>query len=169
MTEITFGYSDSEDRIWLSVSNGMRFWLTRRLASGLLPKAAELLEKTVPGGSIPNALPAEQRVALEHAEALEEDLDGKPAMELNKETRAPGEARPAAAPRLLTTVSVSAKGDQCTLILLPNDEHGRIALRRIEFHRLLAAIVRTTHNARWDLAGLPAWLDRPADPGAEAT
>lgn len=161
MTQLTFGYSDSEDRIWLSVSSGMRFWLTRRLVSGFLPKVAELLEKTVPGGDIPNALPPDQRVALEHAEALEEDLDGKPAMEVNKETRTNGDPIPSAPPQLLTTLSVSADGTHCTLILLPDNQSGRVTLKRIEFHRLVAALLRTAKNSRWDITGLPAWMSNP--------
>ncbi len=158
MTQITFGYSDTEDRIWLSISTGMRFWLTRRLVAGFLPKVADLLEKTVPGGDIPNALDPGQRIALEHAEAMEDDPEGKPAMELNKETRAPGQPAPSAPPRLLTSLSFSAKGEHCTLILLPDDPKGRITLKRLEFHRLLGALVRSAHGARWQLSGLPGWL-----------
>jgi hypothetical protein len=163
MTQLTFGYSDSEDRIWLSVSTGRRFWLTRRMVLGFLPKIAELLEKTVPGGDIPNALPAAERVALEYIEALEDDLDGQPAMEMNKETRttALGSSPPPAPPLLLTSLSASAKGERCSLILQPDAKDGTVSLKRLELHRLLSALIRTATNAGWDLRGLPAWL-RPA-------
>jgi hypothetical protein len=164
MTELTFGYSDSEDRIWLSVSTGRKYWLTRRMVLGFLPKAAALLENTVAGDDIPHALPASERVALEHAEALEEGLDGKPALEVNKETRAnpPGSERAPAPPLLITSLSASAKGNTCMLILQPDDKDAALTLKRIEFHRLLNALVRTARNAHWDLRGLPDWLGRLA-------
>jgi len=160
MTQLTFGYSDSEDRIWLSVSTGRRFWLTRRMVLGFLPKIADLLEKTVPGGDIPNALPASERIALEYIEALEDGLDGLPAMEMNKETRtaALGNGPPPAPPHLLTSLSASAKGDRCSLILQPDTKDGTVSLKRLEFHRLLSALIRTATGAGWDLRGLPAWL-----------
>jgi len=168
MTQLTFGYSDSEDRIWLSVSTGRRFWLTRRLILGFLPKVADLLERTVPGGDIPNALPAAQRVALEHAGALEENLDGTPAMDLNRDLRSipVGTGATPAPPRLLTSLSASAKKDRCTLIMDPDTPDGRVDTRRIEFHRLMAALIRTAANAGWDLRGLPGWM-QPGD-GAPA-
>lgn len=162
MPEITFGYSDSEDRIWISVSACGRFWLTRRMALGFLPKAAELLEKTVAGGDIPNALPAGQRVALEFEEALLEGLDGKPAMAVNKETRTEplGAERPPPPPSLLTSLSISAGGDTCTLVLAPDIPEASIAMKRVEFHRLLGALLRSARNAGWDLRGLPEWMTR---------
>jgi hypothetical protein len=165
MTQLTFGYSDSEDRIWLSVSTGQRFWLTRRMLLGFLPKIAELLQKTVPGGDIPHALPAAERVALEHAEALEDNLDGQPAMTLNKETRTTslGSGKVPPPPQLLTSLSASAKGDHCTLILRADDPEGGMKLKRIEFHRILAALVRTARNAGWDLRGIPNWLNPPVN------
>jgi hypothetical protein len=160
MSQITFGYSDSEDRIWLSVSTGRRFWLTRRMVLGFLPKAAELLEKTVPGGDIPNALAASERVALEYIEALEDGLDGAPAMEINKETRssAIGSSPPPAPPLLLTSLSASAKGERCSLILQPDSKDGTVHLKRLEFHRLMSALIRTARGAGWDLRGLPGWM-----------
>ncbi len=163
MTELTFGYSDSEDRIWLTVSTGRRFWLTRRMVLGFLPKIADLLEKTVPGGDIPNALPASERIALEHAEALEDGLDGAPAMEMNKDTRLGtlGSGKPPPPPHLLTSLSASAKDDRCSLILVPNTKDGSVNLKRIEFHRLISALVRTAIGAGWDPKGLPHWMYPP--------
>lgn len=159
-TQLTFGYSDSEDRVWLSLSTGRRFWMTRRMALNFLAKAAEMLEKTVPGGDIPNALPASERIALEHGEALEADLDGKPAMEVNKETRSgsPDKGTLPSPPSLLTYLTASAKGDRCSLILIPDAKDGTVHLRRIEFHRLLSALVRTVQGAGWDPRDLPDWL-----------
>jgi hypothetical protein len=162
MPDITFGYSDSEDRIWISLGSRGRYWLTRRMALGFLPKAAELLEMTVAGGDIPNALPASQRVALEFEAALQDGLDGKPAMAVNKETRTEplGADRPPPPPSLLTTLSVSARGEAITLVLEPDRPEASITMQRVEFHRLLGALLRSARNAGWDLRGLPEWMTR---------
>ncbi len=157
MTEITFGYSDSEDRVWLSSSDGTRFWLTRRLLSGLLGPITELLEKTVPGGDIPNALAPAQRVVLEHEEALADTPEGQPVIEANKETRVAG-APAGRPPALVTSVTVQGDSNRCALILTAGSAPSRIDLNRMDFHRLLTALYQTTVNARWGLGGLPGWL-----------
>lgn len=159
MSQFTFGYSDSEDRIWLASSDGPRYWLTRRLVAGLLPPACELLEKTVPGGDIPHALPAGQRVALEHEEALAESPEGKPALERNVETRQAGSPPPP--PLLASAVTLQASPQRCTLIVAAGTEAGRLEVNRRDFHRLLAALHQVTVRAHWDLGGLPDWLTGP--------
>lgn len=157
MTQLTFGYSDSEDRIWLSSTDGTRYWLTRRLLAGLLGPITGALEKTVPGGDIPNALPAAQRVALEHEEALADSPEGAPALAKNKETRLAG-APPSKPPSLVASLTVQANSQRCSLIITAGREPARIDLSRLEFHRLLAALQRTTAAAGWRLPDLPHWL-----------
>jgi hypothetical protein len=157
MTQITFGYSDSEDRVWLSSSEGARFWLTRRLLSGLLRPTCEVLEKTVPGGDIPHALGPAQRVALEHEEALADSPDGQPALAKNQDTRPAGGAamKP---PVLVSAVTFQADARRCALIITAGPEPTRIEVNRMDFHRLLAALYKITQSAKWGLAGLPDWL-----------
>lgn len=155
MTQFTFGYSDSEDRIWLSSSDGARYWLTRRLLIGLLGPVTGLLEKTVPGDDIPHALPAAQRVALEHGEALADSPDGQPAFERNKETRGTVAAQ---APVLVTGLTCQANNRRCTLIINTGQGQAQIKLNRMDFHRLLGALYRITLTAGWQIAGLPEWL-----------
>ncbi|MFA5081768.1 MAG: hypothetical protein WC474_04380 [Hydrogenophilaceae bacterium] len=162
MTQVTFGYSDSEDRIWLSSSAGARFWLTRRLLSGLLRPMCEILEKSVPGGDIPNALPAGQRIALEHGEALADSPEGLPALAKNKETRSAGAAA-AQPPILVTSITFQADSRHCALIITAGHEPTRIDTNRMDLHRLLAALYQTATAARWALADLPIWLtERPS-------
>lgn len=157
MTQITFGYSDSEDRVWLSSSDGARFWLTRRLLAGLLRPVCDVLEKTVPGGDIPNALPPGQRIALEHEEAMADSPEGQPAIERNKETRVAG-TPPSRPPVLVTSITFQANGKRCALIVTAGAEPTRVELNRMELHRLLAALHKTTISAGWSLSGLPDWL-----------
>lgn len=157
MTQLTFGYSDSEDRVWLSSSDGSRYWLTRRLLAGLLGPVCELLERTVPGGEIPNALPAARRIALEHEEALADSPEGRPALALNQESRGTGMA-PLRPPALVSSITFEAQAQRCALIVTAGREPARIDLNRMDFHRLLAALHRVTATAGWGLAGLPDWL-----------
>ncbi|TCJ15028.1 hypothetical protein EZJ19_08165 [Parasulfuritortus cantonensis] len=157
MSQITFGYSDSEDRVWLASTGGTRFWLTRRLVNGLLRPTCDLLEKTVPGGDVPNALPASQRIAIEHEESLADSPEGLPAIEKNKETRGAGNA-PVKPPALVTIVTVQADASRCAWIVTAAAKPARIEVNRLEFHRLLAALYRTAEAAGWGLANLPGWL-----------
>lgn len=160
MNQFTLGYSDSEDRIWLASSDGARYWLTRRLVAGLMPPSCDLMAKTVPGGEIPHALPAGQRVALEHREALADSPEGKPALEKNKETRQPGSTTKA--PILATEVSIHADGRRCTLTVTASRETSRIEMNRMDFHRLLAALQRIAARSGWRLGDLPDWLSEPS-------
>lgn len=161
MTQYTFGYSDSEDRVWLSGSDGSRYWLTRRLLAGLLGPVCELLERTVPGGDIPNALPAARRIALEHAEALADGPEGQPALALNQPSRSAGTA-PSQPPALVNSITCEAHARRCALIITAGRTPARIDLNRMDFHRLLAALHRITVVAGWELAGLPDWLAETA-------
>lgn len=157
MTELTFGYSDSEDRLWLKTGEGTSYWLTRRLLARFLAPTAELLEKTVPGGEVPNALPPTQRIALEHAEAMADTPEGRPAMVRNKETRSPqsGTATP---PQLVSSLSITADGGRCRLAIVAGGRENQLNLSRLDFHRFLGAMALATRKAHWDLPGIPDWL-----------
>ncbi len=61
----------------------------------------------------------------------------------------------------ISSRGASAKGDRCSLILVPDAKDGTVHLRRIEFHRLLSALVRTVQGAGWDPRDLPDWLYPP--------
>jgi hypothetical protein len=158
MTQLTFGYSDSEDRIWLSSTDGKRYWLTRRLVKGLLKPVCDLLEKTVPGGGIPNELPPAQRVALEHEEAMADTPEGQPALEKNKETRPASHNGPITPPALITSLTFNASATHCSLIITAGQPPTSIDLNRIDFHRLLGALYKITVTANWDITGQPSWL-----------
>jgi hypothetical protein len=156
LTELTIGYSDSEDRLWLKSSEGAKYWLTRRLLLRFIAPTAELLEKTVPGGEVPNALPVAQRIALEHAEAMADTPEGQPAMVRNKETQST--AGTSAPPLLASGLSITADGSRCRLTILAADKENHLNLSRLDFHRILGAMALATRKAGWNLAGLPDWL-----------
>jgi hypothetical protein len=157
MTELTFGYSDSEDRLWLKSSDGAKYWLTRRLLARFIGPTADLLEKTVPGGEVSNALSAAQRIALEHAEAMADTPEGKPAMARNKDTQPPGGGT-SAPPLLATTLSLTADAGRCRLTIVAGGRDGQLNLSRLDFHRFLGAMTLAAQKSGWDLPGLPDWL-----------
>lgn len=157
MAELTFGFSDSEDRLWLKSSEGATYWLTRRLLARFIGPTAALLAKTVPGSEVPNALPPAQHVALEHAEAVADTPEGQPAMVRNKETRAPdgGAHSP---PRLVTGLSVSADAIRCRLSIVAGGRDSLLDMSRLDFHRFLAAMVLAAGKSNWNLPDIPDWL-----------
>lgn len=155
MPRITFGYSDSEDRIWLASSEGGKYWLTRRLLERFIRPCAELLERTVPGGEVPNALPARQRIAIEHAEAMADSPEGEPALARDLASRDLGQ--PPGTPRLVNTLRLDASENACRLTLVAAGEETVFELSRLDYHRLLGALVLTARNAEWRL-DLPNWL-----------
>lgn len=157
--QLTLGYSDSEDRLWLTTSDGTRFWLTRRMLAGFLPQAAILLTKTVPGGDIPNALTPEQRVGLEHGESLADTPSGSPALQHNVDSRAENPAPP----QLATSLTLNVSSDHCQFIVRAAGMESRFPLQRLDLHRLLGAMVLTTRHAGWGLADLPNWLHPEED------
>jgi len=161
MTQITFGYSDSEDRIWMASSDGHRYWLTRRLLQRFILPAAELLERTVPGGEVPNALPARQRIAIEHAEALADGPGGEPALVHDMETRTLNTSPPTP-PQLVNTLRLDANPNLCRLTLVAAGRENVLELSRIDYHRLLGALALTVRNADWGI-DLPDWLRTDAD------
>jgi hypothetical protein len=157
MTELTFGYSDSEDRLWLKSGEGTNFWLTRRLLSRFIVPATDLLEKTVPGAEVPNALPPHQWIALEHAEAMADTAEGQLAMVRNKETRPPEGGIPTP-PLLVSSLSITADAARCRLSIVAGGRESQLNLSRLDFHRFLGAMTLATRKAHWGLSGLPAWL-----------
>jgi len=165
MSQLTFGYSDSEDRIWLASSDGSKFWLTRRLLERFIRPCAELLERTVAGGEVPNALPNRQRIAIEHAEALMDSPEGEPAFARDVETRSTAQAP--AAPRLVNTLRLDANPATCRLTLVAAGEETTLELNRIDYHRLLGALALTVQNADWRI-DLPGWLGPRAHLGQDA-
>ena len=155
--QLTFGYSDSEDRIWLSSSEGDKFWLTRRLVSRFLSPVASLMEQTVPGSEVPNALSPACRIGLEHGEAMADSPDGQPAVVRDTETR--NTAR-SGTPTLVNSLSLSIDPQGCHLSLVAAGQETRMTLNRLDLHRLLGALALMVRNAEWVLS-IPDWLATP--------
>lgn len=159
MAQLTVGYSDSEDRLWLLYSDeGAPLWLTRRLTAGILTHLIDLMVKTCPG-EIPmcSGHTGAARIALEH----------EMAMEMVQERAAGGaplvvDNVAAKSPRHLNAVTLTVDAQQVRLQCQAPNYQRDVVLNRADTHQLLAAIVKRCVAADWNLRGIPDWLMEPA-------
>lgn len=165
MTQLTFGYSDSEDRIWLLFSdNGTQLWLTRRLTNMLLVHLADRMEKTCPGGEMQGSLRASTRVALEHEAAHEpppdapEEGDGVAATGQQQGPKEPHAPPVPGNIHRLSSISMSLRGNLVRFDFIAPGFSRAMDLTRGETHKLLGALTRRAAASEWNLLNLPLWL-----------
>lgn len=157
MTQLTFGYSDSEDRLWLLFTDeGTQLWLTRRLMGALLTHMVKHITDSVPGAlGVGSSLASNQRVALEHETAGEV-------------WQAPGQAATASTPvnatYQLNTVNVHIDERQVKMEFVAPGYQRSLTLNRADAHQLLRAMAGRCLAADWNLPNLPLWLVDPVDP-----
>lgn len=157
MTQITLGYSDSEDRLWLIfASDATQLWLTRRMTEVLILRMAERMTISCPGAAMDASLQAEVRVALEHEAAHEIDDTPGPV----KEHAAHSPSPPAAPGSIyrINSFNLTVSTNQILLEALAPGFNRRLTMNRAEAHRFLAALARRAKAADWNLPNLPPWL-----------
>jgi hypothetical protein len=155
MTQLTLGYSDSEDRLWLVFTDdGSQLWLTRRMAHVLLLRLAERMTVSCPGATSETSLKPEIRVALEFEAAHETEQDPEPV---------PQETTPAhtavATTHLITSITLKVSNHQIHLEAQARGYCRSLLMTRAETHRLLGALARRCAASEWHLTGLPKWLE----------
>lgn len=153
MTQLTLGYSDSEDRLWLMFTDdGSQLWLTRRMTQVLLQHLAQRMTISCPGAAPDVSLKPEIRVALEFEAAHEADHDP---------VQQPG-AKPAHPPQgsIHVVSSINLKMNQSQILLEANAPGYRrtLTMSRAETHRMLGALARRSQAADWNIPNLPSWL-----------
>ena len=154
--DITLAYSETEDRVWLR-SQGQMLWLTRRILVRFLSASGKLLEQSVPGGEVPNALPPSHRIQIDHEEALAETPEGSAALKHGKE--APPAAEDAQAVPLVHTIHITPSQSLWVLTLKSSEVEMQVRLNRRDFHRLLGAMFMAAKRGEWLLAPLPEWMN----------
>lgn len=189
--KVSFGYSDSDDRMWIRAGGtGPLWWVTRRMALRLVSEWAALLERSVPAeagdepgsdhGEAPSGAPmtteAEAyaddaaralrgRVREEHRAAL-----GRPRPPKEGADGAAGEAPAPPGPgALVYSVDLSAREGRISLALRSSGQRQAIVAPREDSHRLLAAFVSRCRRNGWLAARLPAWLEPEEAGGSGAT
>lgn len=191
--KIRFGYSDSDDRMWIRAGGaGPLWWVTRRLALRLVLQWATLMERTLPPvhGHVPDlgggedditgaaagrdaagendagaeSLDAAERLLHEHLAALASPRKAPSAAEPDGARQGEDEPPPASGvSALLYSVDLSARGGRIRLVLRSAGHHQVIAVPRDDGHRLLAAFVSRCRRNGWLEARLPAWLVPPPE------
>lgn len=169
MTQITLGYSDSEDRLWLIfASDATQLWLTRRMTEVLLLRMAERMTISCPGAAMDVSLQADVRVALEHEAAHEVDDPPKSVTEsASASDAAPGGVTAGHIYRI-NSFNLTVSPHQIQLEALAPGFNRKLTMTRAEAHRFLAALARRTRAAEWNIPNLPHWLNQAPTPGNQA-
>ena len=155
MTQLTFGYSDSEDRLWLRFSNDpAQLWLSRRLARSLIIHLIEQMTLSCPGDPACGAsADPKHRLGLEH------EMSREVVQETGRGARVPSpDMAPASASFLLTSFKLNVTSQQVIIECIAPGYGRGLALMRNEAHTVLAALVSRCLSAEWDFKDLPAWL-----------
>jgi hypothetical protein len=157
--QLTIGYSDSEDRLWLLFADdGTQLWLTRRLTCVLLKRMAERMTVSCPSAGDDYSLKPEIRVALEYEAAHELPADP------DLQDAAPEQATIThRSVHQLTSISLKVAANRVQMEAIGPGFRRPLLLSRAEAHRLLGALVRRSIAADWNLPPLPDWL--PKDGG----
>lgn len=158
MTQLTFGYSDSEDRIWMRFSDDEgQLWLTRRLANACLRHLVELMTKSVPGAAPESgpSLDANKRVELEH-EMAQEILNEQAAA--NGGPPAPPVMQAVAASHRLSSIKLTVDASKVSIEYVAPNYSRKTHMTRAEAHALLKALANRCQNAGWNLDSIPAWV-----------
>ena len=155
---ITFGYSDSEDRLWirlvLSDQSEARFWLTRRLTENLCQAIAGVIEKNTQAQH-PNLSEQEvnQYLRKEFFEVTQSTWDPTP-----PPPQATHNETPLPAMQLCQTINIDfgshwqlrfsgARGPEYTLVIEP-----------IQASKFLLALLKQSQMGHWQITTDKAWL-----------
>ncbi len=161
MTQLTLGYSDSEDRLWLVFpDDGTQLWLTRRMTQVLLQHLAQQMTASCPGADPVISLKPEVRVALEFEAAHEAEHDPVPSA-TGKGAAGNGNAGSAVSPATVHVISSITLKMNASQVRLEANAPGYtrvMGMTRAEAHRMLGALARRSKAAGWNLTDLPAWL-----------
>lgn len=157
MTQLTLGYSDSEDRLWLIFTDdGSQLWLTRRMTLVLLQHLAERMTISCPGAAPDLSLKPEIRVALEFEAAHEADHDPLPQESQQQGNKADTQAQGSV--HVISSITLKMGSSQVQLITNAPGYQRTLCMSRAEAHRMLGALARRSQSAGWNMPNLPPWL-----------
>lgn len=154
MTQMTIGYSDTEDRLWFLLSDDeQQFWLSRRFSANLLKHMEQALTDSCPGAGLHVSMDARTRVALEHQAAVEQEPDSAVATQNALASAAASSAiqqgqRHAV---LLSSILLTADAHHLQFEMITAHHSRTLRLSRAEAHQLLAAIWQFCQMAKWGL------------------
>ncbi len=158
MLNVSFGYSDSDDRMWIRIGDGpMLWWVTRRLAMRIIEQWAALVERTAPAAEGSDELPAEETARRtrwaqsEHRAAL---VSAGPSVVGTIEEPPPRPGKSA----LMFGAEIAVDGDLMRIVFRSGRHRQTFETPRRDAHRLLAAFIGRCRRNGWLDAPLPEWL-----------
>lgn len=160
ISNITFGYADSEDRLWarliLNDQTETTLWLTRALCQAGSNAIARLLEKNA-GLESSNTLDPEaqaKQVRMEYFEAKTTTWSPTPAAPDNQ-----SQTVLASSGKLCHTLQITP-GDTWQLSFMPSGkETFTMLLKRNQLFKILIALLMQAHKANWHLQTEVDWID----------
>lgn len=158
MSLFSLGYHSIEDRIWVKFGTGTYFWFTRSLLEKYLGPSTSLLEKTVPGGEIPYALPPSQRIKIDHEVAMTGD-DNRSPITIHKKT-GPKVHDFKGKSMLVQGIKTKANNLDWILTFIAENKEITFVFNRIDYHRFLQGLIISTEKAKWSIPNLPEWINK---------
>jgi hypothetical protein len=156
---ITFGYSDSEDRIWarlvLDSSQEVRFWITRRLLQNLIHSLSQLLEQqTALNQTHLDTTEIHQYLKTECFEASRATWDPTPPppLQLNQDL--------ATTPSIEMCLEINIQIDPTWHFQFsgPTQKNCRLSLERHLVPKFLIALTHQAATAGWQIPTPSNWL-----------
>ena len=149
---ITFGYSDSEDRLWLRLqletNNEASLWLTRRFTKNVFEALSGVIEKS--------ETPVSQN---ENHASLKKEY-----YEVSKSTWSPSPKPPEKSDKnititgMCTSASIKKRGQAFQLLLKTNQSEFTIDLDKNNLIKILVAHNLKTKQAGWQVWPKKKWI-----------
>jgi len=155
INNITFGYADSEDRMWLRLllaeGGEARMWLTRRLCEGLCNGIAKLIEQhTVINNEKLSGENLAQHLKTEFYETTRNTWDSAPP---------PAKKEQAMAPMgLCHTMYIDSGENWCIRLVGPSKIEYALPMDRHLIKKILLALHKQAQQARWNIPVNHEWL-----------
>ncbi|WP_147695611.1 hypothetical protein [Vogesella mureinivorans] len=158
---LSFTYFEAEDRLLVLIQpGGHQLWLTRYLTQSILRDIAALFARAVPGEGVQGAGSSEQRIALEHRMAMnEEDLADQPGMGGGMKFAHNSPALPASGSiPVCTGLDAQAGSDYASISFTVGPQNINMRQSRAGFHRFLRTLALCANKAGWQIQDVPGWL-----------
>ena len=159
---ITFGYSDTEDRIWvrmlLANKSEVNFWINRRLCKAIYEAMAGLLKKSklIDGKELESEA-LEQHLRAEFFELSRSTFDPAPPPPSQKSNPTDGEA---VAPKwigLCHSVTITS-GAKWLMSFTTKGVDYQLALERRSMIKVFVGLLKTCERASWDVPKTYGWI-----------
>lgn len=155
VANITFGYSDSEDRIWVRIlltnDSEAKFWLTRRLCESLINALAKLLEEHSP---LKNVFSKNELTTLLHQEY--QDINANSDTPPPPPKNLPHQMAPLG---ICHTIDITPGNPWLFVWNISNNKQYALLSDRPMCLRLLRTIQTQSERAKWCICSSIKWLN----------